>query len=125
MGGIEAIYQKLKVLFPEALDIGTDNLIQGGVFLLFRGSKPLSYKRDVCHFSLLVAGRSLVEDKNAIFPVLDELRERIIDSGMQLFGKDIYRGVNSGEFEDSLYVYSIELEIEFFSNFQTFVEKES
>lgn len=109
---LQQIYENLKVLFPESIDISTRKVEQGGVYLLFTGLKPQDYRKDTCSFSILVASRSMVEDKNSILPTVDDIRERCGNKeALKLFPRDIFKGVSVSEFTDTLYIYEISLEI--------------
>jgi hypothetical protein len=113
MGKLTELHAKIKALFPEAIDISADGITQDGIYLLFNSLSADSWREDICSYSLLVAGRSLAEDKDAILPLVDELRERFgskkaLDA---INGKDAFNGVTVGKFSDTLYVYSLNFNV--------------
>jgi EAL domain-containing protein (putative c-di-GMP-specific phosphodiesterase class I) len=115
MGKLTDIQKKLKEIFPEALDFSADEVIQGGIYLVFNSLTSKDWRVDICRFSLLIASRSMAEDKDAILPLVDKLRERLGGKkAIDAFGADIFVDVSAGNFRDTLYVYTLNMQIELF-----------
>jgi hypothetical protein len=116
MGKLSELHTKIKGIFPEAIDFSADNVIQGGIYLLFNSITSESWREDLCSYSLLIASRSMNEDKDSILHKVDEFRERLgAKAAREAFnGRDTFKGVSIGNFTDTLYVYKIDMEFKIY-----------
>jgi hypothetical protein len=116
MGKLTEIREKIKTIFPEAIDFSANEVMQGGIYLLFNSLTREDWRLDICRFSLLIASRSMAEDKDALLPLVDELRERLgTKEAIDFFyGQDVFVDVSAGKFSDTLYVYNLNMKIELF-----------
>lgn len=108
MSELVEVYNKLKTFYPEALEVSQVN--QSGISLSFDGLKQSEYKKDIALFSLKISLETLAQ----ILPLLDELRLKTLDEENLIFGVEIFKNIEFIGFENSLYNYSLNLEIPIF-----------
>ena len=107
------VYNKLKQMYPKALEVLKAN-VQGGIYISFDGLKQDAHKKDLASFSIKVSARTLAQDKTSVLPLLDELRVKTIQEQNRVFGVEIFKNIEFVSIEDGLYIYSLNLEIPIF-----------
>ncbi|MBE3607048.1 hypothetical protein CCAL13119_08940 [Campylobacter sp. RM13119] len=106
---LKETYQNVLSAVPEALPISKASP-QGGVYIIFESLKNLEWKKDRAAFRIVFASRSLTDDNFAALEKIDEIRARFIKNA-HLFADDVVANLSFDGFEDSLYKYSLLIEV--------------
>lgn len=106
----------IKSVIPEAICISKASP-QGGVYLLFDGVKQVEWKQDRANFRIIFATRSLMDDNFSALEKLDEIRERFIKNAA-MFARDGVKDVKFEGFEESLFRYSFEIEVDIYRDLE-------
>lgn len=106
---LKEMYKSVLKVVPEAIPISKSSP-QGGIYIVFESIKNIEWKKDRVTFRIVFASRSLSDDNFAALEKIDEIRARFIKNA-ELFADDAVINLNFDGFEDSLYKYSLLVEM--------------
>lgn len=113
MKNLKEAYKTLKEIFPEAIDVGSENIEQPGLYLLLNSLKKESIAIDRVSFKLYLAARNLNDDNLGLIDKLDEIRLRAVKQIKNL-KDDLSQSLEFLGFKDSLYIYVFEIDFKIF-----------
>lgn len=108
MKTLKEAYEKIKEIYPGAVDVSSDDIKQPGVYLLLNGVSKLDWQVDLVSFKIYVAARSMMSDNLGVISLLDELRLKAIKEAINLKDDPISE-ISFLGFKDSLYIYNFEI----------------
>ena len=108
MKTLKEAYEKIKEIYPEVVDVSSDDIKQPGVYLLLNGVSKLDWQVDLVSFKIYVAARSMMSDNLGVISLLDELRLKAIKEAINLKDDPISE-ISFLGFKESLYIYSFEI----------------
>ncbi|MBR8466339.1 hypothetical protein KDE13_08335 [Campylobacter sp. faydin G-140] len=113
---LKEIYKSVLKVVPEALPISKSSP-QGGIYIIFESLKNIEWKKDRAVFRIVFASRSLSDDNFAALEKIDEIRARFIKNA-ELFASDVMINLSFDGFEDTLFKYSLEIEVDIYRDLE-------
>lgn len=84
---------------------------QNGQFLAFKGLENVKPNIRVLKFSIIIVANTLMRDKNSLLLIIEELESNLFKKSSK--DKQVWlKNITSGFITQSLYAYSLNLEIE-------------